>query len=93
MLDVNDFIADRGGNPEKIRDSQRRRHASVEIVDEVIALFDDHRKSALIYDAPRFALPVLMASLDLYDEQPNTARPRSTARSTMSRSWLGQRRR
>ncbi|KAM4055972.1 tRNA synthetase class II core domain-containing protein [Hirsutella rhossiliensis] len=45
MLDVNDFIADRGGNPEKIRDSQRRRHASVEIVDEIIALFDDHRKT------------------------------------------------
>ncbi|EQK98236.1 hypothetical protein G6O67_004069 [Ophiocordyceps sinensis] len=45
MLDVNDFIADRGGNPEKIRDSQRRRHASVEVVDEVIALFEDHRKT------------------------------------------------
>jgi seryl-tRNA synthetase len=45
MLDVNDFIAERGGNPEKIRESQRRRYASVEVVDEVIALFEDHRKS------------------------------------------------
>jgi len=45
MLDVNDFIKDRGGNPEKIRESQRRRHASVEIVDEVIDMFEDHRKT------------------------------------------------
>lgn len=45
MLDVNDFIAERGGNPDKIRESQRRRFASVEVVDEIISLFDDHRKS------------------------------------------------
>lgn len=45
MLDVIDFIAERGGNPEKIRESQRRRFAKVEIVDEVIELFEDHRKS------------------------------------------------
>jgi len=45
MLDVVDFIIERGGNPEKIRESQRRRFADVKIVDEIIALFDDHRKS------------------------------------------------
>lgn len=45
MLDVNDFIAERGGDPNKIRESQRRRHAPEEIVDEVIAMFEDHRKS------------------------------------------------
>jgi seryl-tRNA synthetase len=45
MLDVNDFIIERGGNPEKIRESQRRRHAKVELVDEVIADFEDHRKT------------------------------------------------
>lgn len=45
MLDVVDFIAERGGDPEKIRESQRRRYANVEIVDEIIALFDDHRKT------------------------------------------------
>ncbi|KAK3181104.1 Cytosolic seryl-tRNA synthetase [Lecanicillium sp. MT-2017a] len=44
MLDVNDFIAERGGDPEKIRESQRRRFSSVEVVDEIIALFEDHRK-------------------------------------------------
>ncbi|KAK4241238.1 hypothetical protein C8A03DRAFT_41301 [Achaetomium macrosporum] len=46
MLDVNDFIAERGGNPERIRESQRKRHASVEAVDEVIAMFEDHRRTA-----------------------------------------------
>ena len=45
MLDVIDFITERGGNPEKIRESQRKRGANVEIVDEVIADWQDHRKS------------------------------------------------
>ncbi|KAI2473769.1 seryl-tRNA synthetase [Annulohypoxylon bovei var. microspora] len=45
MLDVQDFITERGGNPEKIRESQRRRYAPVEVVDEVIAMFEDHRKT------------------------------------------------
>ncbi|OAA52091.1 Seryl-tRNA synthetase, class IIa [Metarhizium rileyi] len=45
MLDVIDFIAERGGDPEKVRDSQRRRSANVEVVDEIIALFEDHRRT------------------------------------------------
>jgi len=45
MLDVLDFIADKGGNPQKIKESQRRRFAPEEVVDEVIALYEDHRKS------------------------------------------------
>jgi seryl-tRNA synthetase len=45
MLDIIDFIADRGGNPQSIKESQRRRYASEEIVDEVIALYEDHRRS------------------------------------------------
>jgi len=49
MLDVQDFITERGGNPELIRESQRRRHAPVEVVDEVIAMWEDHRKTQ--YDA------------------------------------------
>lgn len=44
MLDIEDFIEERGGNPEKIRESQRRRNESVELVDEVIALWQDARK-------------------------------------------------
>ncbi len=45
MLDVFDFIKEKGGNPEKIKESQRRRSAPEEAVDEVIELYEDHRKS------------------------------------------------
>lgn len=45
MLDIQDFIKERGGDPEKIRESQRKRNAPVEIVDEIIAMFEDHRRS------------------------------------------------
>jgi len=45
MIDPLDFIAERGGDPKKIKESQRRRHASEEVVDVVIAMFEDARKS------------------------------------------------
>lgn len=38
MLDINLFRVEKGGNPEIIRTSQRRRNAKVELVDEVIEL-------------------------------------------------------
>ncbi|PMD28286.1 seryl-tRNA synthetase-like protein [Hyaloscypha hepaticicola] len=43
MLDVFDFIVEKGGDPKKIKESQRRRYAPEEAVDEVIALYEDHR--------------------------------------------------
>ncbi|KAK1772670.1 serine--tRNA ligase, cytoplasmic [Phialemonium atrogriseum] len=43
MLDADDFIKERGGDPEKIRESQRRRGAPVEIVDEIITLWQEAR--------------------------------------------------
>ncbi|KAF8246944.1 serine-tRNA ligase [Wilcoxina mikolae CBS 423.85] len=45
MLDVFSFIEERGGNPEAIRESQRRRHASVEIVDEIIQMWNDCKEA------------------------------------------------
>ncbi|KAE9374532.1 seryl-tRNA synthetase [Stipitochalara longipes BDJ] len=45
MLDVFDFIVEKGGDPKKIKESQRRRYAPEEAVDEVIALYEDHRKT------------------------------------------------
>ncbi|KAA6411784.1 MAG: seryl-tRNA synthetase [Lasallia pustulata] len=45
MLDVFDFVEDKGGDPKKVRESQRRRHAPEEAVDEVIALYEDQRKT------------------------------------------------
>ncbi|CAI7588212.1 unnamed protein product [Penicillium manginii] len=44
MLDLNDFITERGGDPKKIKESQRRRGAPEEVVDEVIALYEEARK-------------------------------------------------
>jgi hypothetical protein len=48
MLDINDFIAQRGGNPDKIKESQRRRGGSVEVVDQVIKLWDDARAGTIV---------------------------------------------
>ncbi len=45
MLDVNDFVKERDGDPAKIKESQRRRHAPEAAVDEVIEMFEDHRKT------------------------------------------------
>jgi seryl-tRNA synthetase len=44
MLDINLFFKDKGGDPELVRESQRRRGAPVEAVDEVIALYDEWRR-------------------------------------------------
>ncbi|KAI1176546.1 seryl-tRNA synthetase [Nemania sp. FL0916] len=45
MLDINDFITAREGDPEKIRQSQKKRNAPTEIVDEIIEQFEVHRKT------------------------------------------------
>ncbi|KAI3707137.1 hypothetical protein L6452_25388 [Arctium lappa] len=44
MLDINLFREEKGHNPEIIRESQRRRFASVEIVDEIIHLDKEWRQ-------------------------------------------------
>lgn len=44
VLDLHDFIAARGGDPEKIRESQRRRNAPVSVVDDIILMFEAHTK-------------------------------------------------
>ena len=48
MLDVNDFVADRGGDIKKIKDSQTKRYASQELVDEIYTMYEDHKKSMRI---------------------------------------------
>ncbi|KAL4890389.1 hypothetical protein BDV59DRAFT_93091 [Aspergillus ambiguus] len=45
MLDLADFISDRGGDPNKIKESQRKRFAPEEAVDEVIALYEAARRA------------------------------------------------
>lgn len=45
MLDINLFLKERGGDPEIVRESQRRRHAPVELVDEIIELYNEWKTS------------------------------------------------
>lgn len=44
MLDVLTFIKEKGGDPEVIRESQRRRGHRVEAVDEIIDLYTSWTK-------------------------------------------------
>jgi len=55
-LDILDFIDNKGGNAEAIRESQRKRGNSVELVDEVIQMYHDWVKSALLISAFRLIL-------------------------------------
>ena len=45
MLDILDFQEDKGGDLKKLRENQRRRYAPESIIDDVLALFEDHKKS------------------------------------------------
>lgn len=45
MLDIIQFIEEKGGNPEAIRKSQKARGASLEIVDEIIDDYKNWTKS------------------------------------------------
>ncbi|KAI9924341.1 hypothetical protein ASPWEDRAFT_34809 [Aspergillus wentii DTO 134E9] len=45
MLDLADFVTDRGGNPNKIKESQRKRSAPEDAVDGVIALYEEARRA------------------------------------------------
>ncbi|KAK1652285.1 hypothetical protein QYE76_070090 [Lolium multiflorum] len=53
MLDINLFRTDRGGDPELVRKSQRKRGKPVELVDEVIALDEAWRKTQFDLDKIR----------------------------------------
>lgn len=45
MLDIIQFLEDKGGNPEQIRKSQKARGDSVEIVDQVINEYKEWTRS------------------------------------------------
>lgn len=55
MLDLTDFVTDRGGNPNKIKESQRKRFAPEGAVDEVISLYEEARRGILILGKGRGA--------------------------------------
>ncbi|KAI8377674.1 seryl-tRNA synthetase [Radiomyces spectabilis] len=45
MLDINLLLEDRGGNPEMVKESQRKRGASVELIDQIIAEYKEWVKT------------------------------------------------
>jgi seryl-tRNA synthetase len=49
MLDLSDFVTERGGDLKKLKESQKKRFAPEETVDEVVALYEEARRG-------RFAL-------------------------------------
>lgn len=51
MLDINAFLVEKGGEPEKIKESQKKRGDSIEIVDEIIADYKDWTKIRFDLDA------------------------------------------
>jgi hypothetical protein len=55
-LDVLHFIDNKGGNAAEIKDSQRKRGHSTEIVDEVVQMYTDWVKSTFSRLASRVSL-------------------------------------
>ncbi|KQK03614.1 serine--tRNA ligase [Brachypodium distachyon] len=53
MLDINLFRKEKGGDPDLVRNSQRSRFASVELVDEVIVLDEEWRQRQFELDKIR----------------------------------------
>jgi hypothetical protein len=59
MLDIFDFIVEKGGDPKKIKESQRRRYEPEEAVDEVIALYEEARKGMGDCTSPAMSIALL----------------------------------
>lgn len=54
MLDINLLIEERGGNPEMVRESERRRGGKVEIIDEIIAEYKEWTTRTFYYSERKF---------------------------------------
>ncbi|KAK1926682.1 hypothetical protein DB88DRAFT_482669 [Papiliotrema laurentii] len=63
MIDLLHFQADKGGNPDVVRESQKKRGASVEVVDEVIELFAKHKKIQYQQEGARRELNLLQKEI------------------------------
>lgn len=51
MLDINAFLVEKGGNPDQIKESQKKRGDSVELVDEIILEYKNWTKVRFDLDA------------------------------------------
>jgi len=73
-LDILHFIDNKGGNAEEIRDSQRKRGNSVELVDEVIKMYTEWVKSTL--RLPKDVITMLIFGVHPVDYEINISRKR-----------------
>lgn len=65
MLDINLFRSDKGNDPERVRESQRRRFASVELVDEIIELDKEWRQRTFSSPNEKALISSLFPNLSL----------------------------
>jgi seryl-tRNA synthetase len=48
VLDIDEFRPEKGGNPEKIRENQRKRFSDVTMVDKIVESDEKWRKGQLL---------------------------------------------
>ncbi|KAG5513187.1 hypothetical protein PMAC_001557 [Pneumocystis sp. 'macacae'] len=51
MLDIYLFLSEKGGDPEKIKESQKKRGSSVEIVDQILVLYKSWTAERFVLDS------------------------------------------
>ena len=57
VLDIDQFRTEKGGNPDKIRENQRKRYCDVSMVDKIVDADEKWRKGeALIMNFDNFYL-------------------------------------
>ena len=44
MLDLNEMLKERGGDPKRIIENQRKRFASLSLVEEILSEHEDYRQ-------------------------------------------------
>jgi len=48
VLDIDEFRTEKGGNPDKIRENQRKRYCDVSMVDKIVKLMKNGGKLVLM---------------------------------------------
>ena len=49
VLDIDEFRPEKGGNPDKIRENQKKRYCDVSMVDKIVEADEKWRKGELFY--------------------------------------------
>lgn len=63
MLDINAFLVEKGGEPDKIKESQKKRGDSVELVDEIINDYKNWTKIRFELDAKNKEINIVQKSI------------------------------